>query len=130
MMRSALWLGGCLLLPAVCGATSTGDELLQMDLTELMQVKLDGAATLTPTATRRMPASITSIDRQMIEQSGARSLFDLLEIYVPNFHYLPHHWEAPHMGMRGLIGDRDPLLVAEEAAADRGRLEGSFGCAA
>lgn len=113
MMRSALWLGGCLLLPAVCGATSTGDELLQMDLTELMQVKLDGAATLTPTATRRMPASITSIDRQMIEQSGARSLFDLLEIYVPNFHYLPHHWEAPHMGMRGLIGDRDDkyLLV-------------------
>jgi RNA polymerase sigma-70 factor (ECF subfamily) len=54
-----------------------------------------------------MPASITRIDRGMIEQSGARSLFDLLEIYVPNFHYLPHHWEAPHMGMRGLIGDRD-----------------------
>ena len=34
MMRSALWLGGCLLLPAVCAATSTGDELLQMDLTQ------------------------------------------------------------------------------------------------
>ena len=60
-----------------------------------------------------MPASITSIDRKMIEESGARSLFDLLEIYVPNFHYLPHHYEAPHMGVRGLISHRDDkyLLV-------------------
>ena len=113
MMRNALWLGSCLLLPVGAFAAATGDELLQMDLTQLMQVKLDGAATLTPTATRRMPASITSIDRTMIERSGARSMFDLLEIYVPNFHYLPHHYEAPHMGMRGLISHRDDkyLLV-------------------
>ncbi len=112
-MREASWVAACLLLPISALAASSDDELLQMDLDQLMQVKLEGSATLTPTATRRMPASITSIDRGMIEQSGARSLFDLLEIYVPNFHYLPHHWEAPHMGMRGLIGDRDDkyLLV-------------------
>lgn len=112
-MREAYWVAACLLLPISALAASSDDELLQLDLDQLMQVKLDGSATLTPTATRRMPASITSIDRGMIEQSGARSLFDLLEIYVPNFHYLPHHWEAPHMGMRGLIGDRDDkyLLV-------------------
>ena len=112
-MREACWIVACLLLPITSLAASSDDELLQMDLAQLMQVKLEGSATLTPTATRRMPASITSIDRGMIEMSGARSLFDLLEIYVPNFHYLPHHWEAPHMGMRGLIGDRDDkyLLV-------------------
>jgi outer membrane receptor for ferrienterochelin and colicins len=113
MMREMYWLVAGLLLPIGVSAASNDDDLLQMDLNQLMQVKLEGTATLTPTATRRMPASITSIDRSMIEQSGARSLFDLLEIYVPNFHYLPHHWEAPHMGMRGLIGDRDDkyLLV-------------------
>ncbi len=102
------------LLPALSQAEQVSqEELLQLDLNQLMQVKLDGAATLTPTATRRMPASITSIDRKMIEESGARSLFDLLEIYVPNFHYLPHHYEAPHMGVRGLISHRDDkyLLV-------------------
>lgn len=89
------------------------DELMALDLNQLMQVKLAGTATLTPTATRRLPASITSITRTMIVNSGARSLFDLFDIYVPNFQYLPHHWEAPHMGMRGLIGDRDDkyLLV-------------------
>ena len=102
------------MVPALSQAEAVNqDDLLQLDLNQLMQVKLDGAATLTPTATRRMPASITSIDRKMIEQSGARSLFDLLEIYVPNFHYLPHHYEATHMGMRGLISHRDDkyLLV-------------------
>lgn len=89
------------------------EALLELNLEQLMQIQLDGSATLTPTAQRHMPAAVTSIDRQMIEQSGARSLFDLLEIYVPSFHYLPHHWEAPHMGMRGIIGDRDDkyLLV-------------------
>ena len=101
-----------------CGAlaeqdVSSNNELLDLDINQLMQVTLDSAATLTPTARRQMPASITSIDREMIGQSGARSLFDLLEIYVPDFHYLPHHWEAPHMGMRSIIGDRDDkyLLV-------------------
>ena len=91
----------------------SNEELLQLDLPQLMQVKTDGSATLTPTATRKMPASVTTIDRQMIAESGARSLYDLLEIYVPDFHYLPHHWESSHMGMRSIIGDRDDkyLLV-------------------
>ena len=33
--------------------------------------------------------------------------------YTKLLRYLPHHWEAPHMGMRGIIGDRDDkyLLV-------------------
>ena len=92
---------------------SSNEDLLQLDLQQLMQVRIDGSATLTPTATRKMPASVTTIDRQMIEESGARSLYDLLEIYVPDFHYLPHHWEPSHMGMRSIIGDRDDkyLLV-------------------
>ena len=108
------WLGLCLCLPGTAWSQKTQQEdLLQLDLNQLMQVQVDGSATLTPTATRRMPASITTIDRAMIESSGARSLFDLLEIYVPNFHYLPHHWEASHMGVRGLISHRDDkyLLV-------------------
>lgn len=83
------------------------DELFDLDVNQLMQVQVDSAATMTPTSERLMPASVTTLDRTLIRQSGARNLFDLLEIHVPNFHYLPHHYEAPHMGMRGIIGDRD-----------------------
>ena len=119
------------LLP--CGAlaepvVNNNDELLNLDLNQLMQVAMDSAATLTPTASKQMPASITSIDRDMIGQSGARSLFDLLEIYVPAFHYLPHHWEASHMGMRSIIGDRDDkyLLVVNGRVMNEKTLFGAL----
>ena len=58
-MREACWIVACLLLPITSLAASSDDELLQLDLAQLMQVKLEGSATLTPTATRRMPASIS-----------------------------------------------------------------------
>jgi len=44
------------MVPALSQAEAINqDDLLQLDLNQLMQVKLDGAATLTPTATRRCP---------------------------------------------------------------------------
>ncbi|WP_374513139.1 TonB-dependent receptor plug domain-containing protein [Niveibacterium sp.] len=94
---------------ACCAAAQTPDDasVLELDLSQLGNVAVPQSATITPTTSRRVPASITVIDRQMIRDTGARNLFDLLETYVPSFHYLPHHWEAPHMGMRGLIGDRE-----------------------
>lgn len=103
----------CFIPLPVLAADTTPDTLLDMSLDALMQVKLKGSVTLTPTATRRQPAAVTTITRNMIADSGARNLFDLFDMYVPNFQYLPHHWEAPHMGMRGIIGDREDkyLLV-------------------
>lgn len=83
------------------------EQLFNMDITQLGQIDIKNCASVTPTIARLDPASVTTISRSMITAASARSLFDLLEIYVPNFHYLPHHWEAPHMGMRGIIGDRD-----------------------
>ncbi len=91
----------------VVADTLDAQDLLELDLAQLMQIQVESSATFTPTSQRRMPASLTSISAQMVKDSGARSLFDLLEIYVPDFHYLPHHWETPHMGMRAIIGDRD-----------------------
>lgn len=87
--------------------TAPGEAVLELDLAQLAGIAVPQSATITPTTARRLPASVTVIDRQMIRDTGARNLFDLLETYVPSFHYLPHHWEAPHMGMRGLIGDRE-----------------------
>lgn len=81
--------------------------MLGLDLEQLGKIAVPQSATITPTSARRVPASVTVIDRQMIRDTGARNLFDLLETYAPSFHYLPHHWEAPHMGMRSIIGDRE-----------------------
>ncbi|TCI03672.1 hypothetical protein EZV61_09005 [Corallincola luteus] len=83
------------------------ETLFELDVSQLMQIGVSGTASATPTIERLDPASVTTITQQMINDSETRSLFDLLEVYVPNFHYLPHHWEAKHMGMRGIMGDRD-----------------------
>jgi iron complex outermembrane receptor protein len=98
----------CAALWASAAAQSSADEtVLGLDLDQLGKIEVPQSATITPTSARRVPASVTVIDRQMIRDTGARNLFDLLETFAPGFHYLPHHWEAPHMGMRGLIGDRE-----------------------
>lgn len=107
-----LWLGSALAIAhssfgVAAESAISVDDLFDLDVEQLMQVQASGSATITPTAERRMPAAITAITPRMIKDSGARNLFDLLEIYVPNFHYLPHHYEAAHMGMRSIIGDRD-----------------------
>ncbi len=83
------------------------DAIFDMDMDELFELQVDSVATATPTLSRKRPASTTTITQQMIRDSSARSLFELLEIYVPNFHYMRHHWEAMHMGLRGIMSDRD-----------------------
>lgn len=83
------------------------DKLFDMPLQRLLSLQLESPATATPTLHHKKPASVTHISAEMIQQSGARSLFELLEIYVPNLYYIRHHWEAPHIGMRGIISDRD-----------------------
>ncbi|GAA5177671.1 hypothetical protein GCM10025771_15260 [Niveibacterium umoris] len=110
MKKNTVRYSSGLLIALTCASVSAqtaDDTLLDMDLARLGEITLAPSATMTPTTARRQPASVTVIDRSMIRDSAARSLFDLLETYVPNFHYLPHHWEAPHMGMRAIIGDRD-----------------------
>ncbi|GAA5213642.1 TonB-dependent receptor plug domain-containing protein [Corallincola platygyrae] len=95
------------LSPVLAADELSSQDLFELDLDQLMQLQVESSATYTPTSERRMPAATTRITPQMIQDSGARNLFDLLETYVPNFHYLPHHWESSHMGMRSIISDRD-----------------------
>lgn len=83
------------------------DELFELSLAELMNIEIRSNASATPTINRLQPASVTSISQAMIRQSGAQNLLSLLEVYVPNLHYLPHHWEPSHIGLRGIIGDRE-----------------------
>ncbi len=83
------------------------DELLDLSLEELMNVEVDSPATLTKTKARLVPAAVTTITHEDINTCGARSLFELLDIYVPNLQWWRNHWEADNMGLRGILSDRD-----------------------
>lgn len=94
-----------LMLPSA--ALQAQDELFDLTLAELMQIEVLSTASVTPSSEQLQPAAVTRITEHMIQHSGAKNLMSLLEIYVPNLHYLPHHWEASHIGVRGIIGDRE-----------------------
>jgi outer membrane receptor protein involved in Fe transport len=81
--------------------------VFEMSLEELMNVEVTSTATLTETTPRLVPAPVTTVTQEQIKASGARSLFELLDIYVPNLEWWHHHWEQDQMGLRGIINDRD-----------------------
>ncbi len=58
-------------------------------------------------APRLSPAAVTRIDEGVIWSSGARSLNELFDIYVPNVQLIRHNFGMDRMGIRGLIKDRD-----------------------
>ena len=82
-------------------------ELFEMSIEELMEVEVESTATLTDAKPRLVPAAVTKITAEQIRLSGARSLDELLEIYVPNLQIVLHLWEPRHLGLRGSISDRD-----------------------
>lgn len=89
------------------GEPAAEEDFFEMSLEELMDVEIASTATLTRTSARMAPAAVTTITQEEILASGARSLFELLDIYVPNLQWIRHHWEADHLGLRGIINDRD-----------------------
>ncbi len=105
---------GCLTCPFILpfliagGAAQIGGDFYELDLRELSQLRMSSGATLTKTEAGKIPAAVTTITRRMIIESGARSLDELLEMYVPNLMRL---WVAggagPKVGVRGIMGGRN-----------------------
>lgn len=122
--RSCLFPGPALwtcLLCMVCATAMAGEapvslsaesgdptlsELSQMNLEQLMSLNVT-TGTLTRTQRNLIPGALTVIDKDQIYQANPRSLFELLDIYVPNLHWEYHMWEPSHIGLRGIISDRD-----------------------
>lgn len=99
-----------------------GEELFEMSIEQLMDIEVESPATLTKTVHRLIPAAVTTITQEQIKTSGARSLNELLDIYVPNLQMILHHWEARHLGLRGIISDREEkylLLVNNRIMNER-----------
>jgi outer membrane receptor protein involved in Fe transport len=110
---------------AGAGAAGGGDDLdqlMSMDIDQLVNVPVGNSASLaelpdavtintgTLTATPMAPSSpstVTHITREMIQKSGARTLTELLDIFVPNLQVIRHHGHYSHVGIRGIISDRE-----------------------
>ena len=98
------------------------DDLFELSIEELMNVEVTSTATLTESNPRLVPAAVTTITEEEIQASGARSLYELLDIYVPNLQWIRHNSEMDHLGLRGIINDRDDkylLLVNGRIMNDR-----------
>ena len=89
------------------GGSKPSADLTTLSIDELMNIEVASTATLTNTKPRLVPAAVTTITAEEIQGSGARSLFELLDIYVPNLQVKRNLWEADNMGLRGIINDRD-----------------------
>ena len=100
------------------------NDLFELSIEELMNVEVESTATLTEAKPRLVPAAVTTITAEDIQASGARSLRELLDIYVPNLEWIRHDWEMGHLGLRGIIGDRDDkylILVNDRIMNDQTR---------
>jgi outer membrane receptor for ferrienterochelin and colicins len=93
--------------PAAPTGSSNGNDLTGLSLEQLMQIPVATTNTLTHTDRNLVPAALTTIDRPEIDQANARSLTELLDIYVPNFESSPSQYEQSQIGERGINGDRD-----------------------
>jgi iron complex outermembrane receptor protein len=87
------------------------EDVFEMPLEKLMEIEVVSTATLTETKPRLVPAAVTTITHDQIRSSGARSLYELLDIYVPNLQWSRHHWENDQLGLRGIISDRNDKFL-------------------
>jgi iron complex outermembrane receptor protein len=87
------------------------DYLLNLSLSELQLIKVTEMGSLTPTAISNTPAAISHISQRDILNSGARTLFELLDIYVPGVQWIHHSWGANHLGTRGIISNDDDKVL-------------------
>ena len=99
---------GLLLAAASLQAAEPAPEtFFDLSIEELLKLKVHQPAALTKTLSNSVPASVTTITAEDIRQSSARSLNELLEIFVPGLQYIDHHWGFSHLGARGIMSDRD-----------------------
>ncbi|MGA2172646.1 MAG: TonB-dependent receptor plug domain-containing protein [Sedimentisphaerales bacterium] len=93
------------------GGSKQNTDLLSLPMEDLMNIEVASTATLTKTTPRLVPSAMTIITAEQIQSSGARSLNELLDIYVPDLQVIRHHWEGDHIGLRGILGENKYLLL-------------------
>lgn len=100
-------------IPAADLQTDKSDspDLYQMSLDELLQIKVTNSGAMTKTNLVKTPAAVTRLYQRDIQELGARSMLELLEIAVPSLQVIGHHWEMQHIGLRGITSDQEDKVM-------------------
>jgi outer membrane receptor protein involved in Fe transport len=85
--------------------TLKAKDLVQLSFEELMNVQIQ-TGTLISIERSKVPSALTIITREDIENTPARNLLDLLEVYVPGGNFV-NHWLGPRIGISGVMSDQN-----------------------
>jgi outer membrane receptor protein involved in Fe transport len=98
--------------PAPAGpvAPMPEEDTLGLSLTQLLDMSLTTGSFL-ELDLRNSVATLTVIERKQIQASGARTLSELAEIFVPGFQYMYNKWNGDIWGMRGVAPDRNTKMI-------------------
>jgi iron complex outermembrane receptor protein len=87
------------------------NDIFSMDLEDLTQIETSNRTiTLTNTDIKQIPSSFVIITQKDIQESGARNLDELLEIYVPDIAYM-YKVQGNQLGIGGIISDRNNKIL-------------------
>lgn len=89
-------------------------DIFSLSLEQLMTLRIESSAALTPTSLARQPAAVSVISEAQLRDSGATNPDDLMELYVPNMQMLQTTFYGRAIGFRGVQlvrGERYLLMV-------------------
>ncbi|MGL1886467.1 MAG: TonB-dependent receptor plug domain-containing protein [Reichenbachiella sp.] len=84
-------------------------DIFTMSLHELLSVKVTGGSNVVRDR-KGQPVTITSITKEQLELSGARTLLDAIAIYVPGL-FVVEDQDDVIIGMRGLAADNNSKVM-------------------
>lgn len=92
-------------------AAANDASLLQLSLEELMNLPV-GVASNVVADVRKQPVSVTTLQRDMIRNSGARTLSEVLAIYVPGY-MLVEDQDDTIAAFRGVAPDNNSKVMLQ-----------------
>lgn len=102
------------------------NDLDSLDLKDLMDMRVSNVASLIPTEARKLPVSSTIITSEMIRNSGARNMMELLEIFVPSYQWQSFTTSGGLDGFRGLMSRRKYLILVNGKNMTPSRISTNF----
>lgn len=97
-------------LLAYFGFAQNQEDLFNLSLEELMNVEIS-ISSKTSSSIRETPGIVTVITKEDIENSGARDLLELLQLYTPGFNFGVDVEGAVGLGIRGLWAHEGKFLL-------------------
>lgn len=85
------------------------EELFNADFDELLNLEVN-TTSLIYLPYIKSPQAITTISSKDITKTPSRNILDFIENLSPNSMWMSHH-DVPHIGIRGMIGDRNNKVL-------------------